>query len=420
MFRCAPVVAPPEPDRIPPADCRVIFFPTIEAAGVDWDAAAPPDNVFLQRPFLSALAQCPPAELRFGYLVFYRGQQPAGVAALQCVTFIGRERLNQSAPPNANLWTRMGQKMKQVVSNQIQFDTLLCGNLLATGEHGWWFDERYLHLEDGLVLLEEGLAIARRTMSSGGALPAVTMVKDTAPQRMAARKFLSNKRFAEFEIQPNMRMALPYSSFEEYLGEMSTKYRTRAKRAFKKLGNITKVELSLADLQRERDTMYQLYRSVLEGADFNLITLNPYYFINLKRTLGDQFRLFGYYQEGVLVSFYSMLHNYLHVEAHFLGYDKSKNHEHQLYLNMLYDMVGYGIKHHFTEVIFARTALEIKSSVGAEPEALYCHLLHHNPLVNPIAGCMLEYVKPVEQWVQRRPFKQQVEVEEGVKQEIAS
>jgi hypothetical protein len=36
-----------------------------------------------------------------------------------------------------------------------------------------------------------------------------------------------------------------------------------------------------------------------------------------------------------------------------------------LYLNMLYDMIAYSINKGFKEIIFARTALEIKSSVGA-------------------------------------------------------
>ena len=41
-----------------------------------------------------------------------------------------------------------------------------------------------------------------------------------------------------------------------------------------------------------------------------------------------------------------------------------------LYLNMLYDMVAYSIKKQFKTIVFARTALEIKSSVGAKPVAM--------------------------------------------------
>lgn len=61
---------------------------------------------------------------------------------------------------------------------------------------------------------------------------------------------------------------------------------------------------------------------------------------------------------------------------------------------------------------FARTALEIKSSVGAVPENLYCYLRHQNPLVNKFTGTLLDYLKPVEEWLPRHPFKSQVELEE--------
>jgi hypothetical protein len=50
-----------------------------------------------------------------------------------------------------------------------------------------------------------------------------------------------------------------------------------------------------------------------------------------------------------------------------------------LYLNMLYDMT-YSINKGFKEIIFARTALEIKSSVGARPIQMY--IGHTNPVVN--------------------------------------
>jgi len=47
---------------------------------------------------------------------------------------------------------------------------------------------------------------------------------------------------------------------------------------------------------------------------------------------------------------------------------KNRQKEKMLYLNMLYDMVCHSINKGFKQIIFARTALEIKSSVGAIPE----------------------------------------------------
>ncbi|MBK7939317.1 MAG: hypothetical protein IPJ82_20530 [Lewinellaceae bacterium] len=68
---------------------RYSFFRSIEAAGQDWDAAAPEHDIFLQRPYLSVLEHNPPLGMRFGYLVFYKGDEPVGVALCQIKYFKG-------------------------------------------------------------------------------------------------------------------------------------------------------------------------------------------------------------------------------------------------------------------------------------------------------------------------------------------
>jgi hypothetical protein len=69
------------------------------------------------------------------------------------------------------------------------------------------------------------------------------------------------------------------------------------------------------------------------------------------------------------------------MDTYFLGYDDSIQREKMLYLNMLYDMIAYSINKGFKEIIFARTALEIKSSVG-KTNQMYGYIGHTNPVVN--------------------------------------
>jgi hypothetical protein len=72
---------------------------------------------------------------------------------------------------------------------------------------------------------------------------------------------------------------------------------------------------------------------------------------------------------------------------------------------MLYDIVDNAFRLGCHRVVFARTALEIKSSIGAVPEPLFCYLCHQNVIINRFAGTILDYLKPVEEWQQRHPFK---------------
>jgi predicted N-acyltransferase len=253
--------------------------------------------------------------------------------------------------------------------------------------------------------LEKSLIDATKILEQDKMKIAVLLVKDLAQAREKERKFLENQGFTQFCVQPNMILELPFPSFNDYLGAMTTKYRTRAKRAFKKGEAVERRELSLAEIQRELPRIYALYCEIAQNAGFNMVDLNEYYLAALKRDFGAYFRLFGCYYEGKLIAFYTTIQNGDELEAHFLGYDKDFNHDLQLYQNILYDLARHGIEAKCKRVIFARTALEIKSSVGAEPHDLYCYLKHQNSLVNRFTETVLDYYVPEEVWQPRHPFR---------------
>ncbi|TNE57827.1 MAG: GNAT family N-acetyltransferase [Bacteroidetes bacterium] len=386
---------------------RFSYFRSIEAAGKDWDMVAPEHDLFLQREYLSVLESTPPLGMRFGYLVFYLGDDPIGIALCQIKYFKGDDNINAEALQTKDpcFFASLSKWLKRWVAGKMAADILICGNMLLTGEHGYWFDYSRISRQSAAVLLEDALnAIAKAAEKDGIRMP-VILVKDIVPDLREQGHFLVNRGFTEFEIQPNMVLQLPFRTFDAYLEAMSTKYRTRAKRAFKKAADVEKRELSLHEIQQELPRIYNLYRDIANNAGFNMVDLNEHYLPALKRQFPKAFRMFGYYLEGRLVAFYTTIQNGSTLEAHFLGYEKDLNHDRQLYLNILYDIVRIGIEHDCEQVVFARTALEIKSSVGAVPEDLYCYLRHQNNLANHFTGTLLDYLKPVEEWQIRHPFK---------------
>ena len=256
-------------------------------------------------------------------------------------------------------------------------------------------------------MLEKALNHVVEKMGREGIKMPVILVKDIAPEYHTQGKILVKKGFTEFDIQPNMVLDLHFKDMEAYLGAMSTKYRTRAKRAFKKLDGIERRQLSYTEIQQELPTIYRLYRDIANNAGFNMVDLNEQYLAALERDLGEHFQMFAYYQEGQLVAFYSTIQNHDELEAHFLGYEKALNHDYQLYLNILYDIVKIGLEGGCKRVVFARTALEIKSSVGAVAHELPCYLRHQHSVANKFVPAILDYLKPVEEWQPRHPFKEE-------------
>ena len=121
--------------------------------------------------------------------------------------------------------------------------------------------------------------------------------------------------------------------------------------------------------------------------------------------MGELFKLYGYFFEGKLIGFNTIILNHEELEAHYLGFDRDFNISHQLYLTMLYDKLKKAIAMKKKRIIFSRTAMEIKSSVGAEPVEMCIYLRHENTLLNKVVSPIISLLNPHETWVPRHPFK---------------
>ena len=211
----------------------------------------------------------------------------------------------------------------------------------------------------------------------------------------------------EFNAQPNMIFELhpDWKTNEDYVASFSKKYRDQYKRARKKCEEIEVKELSLEDIQLQEKRIYELYHYVAQNAPFNTFFLAENHFSTFKKQLQEELRFCGYFLDGKLVGFHTLLLNGETLETYFLGYDEHIQKEKMLYLNMLYNMTKYGIENQFKKIIFGRTALEIKSSIGAQPVFMSGFLYHTNKYINKYIGVIFRNLEPELVWQQRHPFK---------------
>jgi hypothetical protein len=148
-----------------------------------------------------------------------------------------------------------------------------------------------------------------------------------------------------------------------------------------------------------------LYMHVAKNAPFNTFFLPKNHFRIFKEIFKDKFLFYGYFIDEKLIGFNTLIKNGKVMDTYFLGYDESIQREKMLYLNMLYDMIAYSINKGFKEIVFARTALEIKSSVGAKPLKMYGFIEHSNSIVNSYMPKIFKYLEPETIWQERNPFK---------------
>ncbi len=399
---------------LPDSDYSCRIFTSVADLSSDWETAQPPLNKYLHRPLLTAIEEAPPIGIKPCYIIFHKNQLPIGVAYCQITNFKTDQTVqDKEGDTNKPAFLKsMTSSVKGYLAKKFEFNLLVCGNLLFTGEHGFYFNPSVVSRKKSIELIEEALIKAQQFWKEKKVKTDGIFIKDLEekPSNNGPydfKKDLSDLKYKEFVFHPNMVLPMreTWMSFDDYMNDISSKYRVRARKAFKCGDSLQRVELSLDDLYKNVDRLYQLYKGVMLTAGFNMVVLHENYIVKLKEHLGDDFQVTGYYLDGELIGYRTNIKNYDELEAHFLGYDQSYNKEHQLYMNMLLDCLKQGIDQQTGRIVFARTAMEIKSTIGAEPEDLFCYIRANNKLMNNIMSPILEYFRPDDTWVQRHPFK---------------
>ncbi len=283
---------------------------------------------------------------------------------------------------------------------------LFLGNNMITGQNGYTFNKDIDSKTIAQILVKCADEITAYFKKQTIKIHIVSF-KDFYQDCAAELKQSAFSEMYEFSTQPNMIFELPkeWKTNEDYLAALSKKYRDQYKRAHKKFEGIETRELSLDDILSQENKIYELYQHVAKNAPFNTFFLARNHFSSFKKQCGDKFILVGYYLNNELVGFHTLLLNGTTLETYFLGYDEQVQKEKMLYLNMLYNMTKYGIDNQFKEIIFGRTALEIKSSVGAKPVLMSGFIYHNNKLIDNYFDKIFPKLEPTLVWQQRHPFK---------------
>ena len=196
-----------------------------------------------------------------------------------------------------------------------------------------------------------------------------------------------------------------WKSEQDFVASFLKKYRDQYKRARKKSIDIEKRKLNYEEIVASEMIIYDLYFHVAQNAPFNTFFLSKNHFSNFKFILKDKFLFYGYFLNDKMIGFNTLIKNGNAMDTYFLGYDESVQRDKMLYLNMLYDMIGYSINKGFKTIVFARTALEIKSSVGAKPEKMFGFIQHSNRIINWFLPKIFPFLEPNVVWQERNPFK---------------
>ncbi|RZJ53818.1 MAG: GNAT family N-acetyltransferase [Flavobacterium sp.] len=364
---------------------------------VEWNSLTT-QNIFLTRQYLEVLEKSSPVNMICHFIGIFKNEKLVGIALTQ---FIFAEKLESFGERDQCLKT----SVRNFAFKNFASHVLFVGNNMLTGQNAFSFSKEANEVKV-IKTLHKAINEIKKDFKSKGRKVHITSIKDFTEKEIEPLKAEFKNNFT-FSTQPNMIFDInsDWKTEQDYIDALSKKYRDQYKRARKKSEGIEKKKMSLDEIIKHEDVIYDLYFHVAKNAPFNTFFLAKNHFRIFKEIMKEDFLFYGYFLDGKLIGFNTLIKNGSVMDTYFLGYDESIQRDKMLYLNMLYDMIAYSINQGFKEIVFARTALEIKSSVGAKPVKMYGLITHSNALINKNIGKLFDYLEPKTDWNERNPFK---------------
>ncbi|OCB72253.1 Peptidogalycan biosysnthesis/recognition [Flavobacterium glycines] len=374
------------------------IYDTVRDIPAEWDILSK-KNIFLSRDYLRILETAAPENMSCRFVTLLHEQEIIGICISQ---FLDLSQIPSFGERDHCLRT----KIRNFVFKKFGSKVLIIGNNMLTGQNGIAFSKK-VPRENTIKVLKQASNALELLYQKQGKKPHLTIFKDFSATQLKDFDTAEFDSFYRFSTQPNMIFDIKdsWETFDNYLADLNKKYRDQYKRARKKSDSLHKQKMSLSEIQKHKKEIHDLYMNVAKKAAFNTFYLGENHFEIFKKNLKDHFLFYGYFNENKLIGFNTLIKNGSDIDTYFLGYDEDCQKEKMLYLNMLYDMIGYSINKKYHRIIFARTALEIKSSVGAKAVAMFGLIRHNNPVLNLLVSKTFNYFEPKIAWQERNPFK---------------
>ncbi|MDC1395134.1 GNAT family N-acetyltransferase [Bacteroidia bacterium] len=386
-----------------PADVQTletIIYDTFDDINFDhWNGVIQNHNTYLNLPYLKALETGLP-HCGFKYILFYDSlKQPQGVGYCQIIKITAAEIDTEA------LIQKLGGMLPKSIVNSIDMRILICGNAFASGENGFYFKEK-VPISDGLSVLNDAIEEIHAREKKADKKIAITLIKEFWPESFNNIAFLKERGCNEINIDVNMILTLDdsWKTFEDYLGAMNSKFRTKAKQVFKKSSDLTIVDFDVATIVERLNQIDELYNTIVDQASFSFGRLNAQTLLNVKKALGDNFLFKGYYLDDKLIGFSTATAFGDILDGNFIGLDYDYNQQYAVYQRMLYDFAAHAFQIGARQIKIGRTAEEIKSGIGAMPVEMKFYAKHRNKVTNALLRPFISNLKPSE-FNLRKPFK---------------
>jgi DNA-binding ferritin-like protein (Dps family) len=370
------------------------IYDNIQDISFFWDNFLP-DNHTLESQNLLILERSRLEDINFRYLVIREDEKLVGLVCLQEIRFSAKHYDNAAFSENALL-----QFISPCILSQTA-DLLVCGNFFRMNFPCFYFAEHLAPETIGQILTDY-IEIRKPEKKFAG-----VFLKDMGNLNLKEIQGLSFKTLPD-DLTMEMEIPDSWQNIENYAQNLSKKYRQRFKKIQTSAQNIDRKELNLEEIESNAQQIFKLYEQVVEQQSIRIGIVSPEYFVEMKRSMGDNFKIIAYLKEEKLVAFASYIfYENQTFEIHYIGFDYKENEAHQIYLNILFDGLVIGINTKQKSVELGRTARLAKASLGAKPVYLHSYYAMRLGLPAIVFGVLSYFFgnKMGEDWKNRNPMK---------------
>jgi len=235
-------------------------------------------------------------------------------------------------------------------------------------------------------------------------LAGVSLLRDDILAQKGAKLVLNGRDplpLRAGQTLPSCLLPLEWTDFSAYLDSLRSHYRYRCRQARERW---RQVQVDILPPEQFDAQMYRLYEEVWGRSRFQLEKLSPDFFREfplpahlLRARLGRQ-----------VVGFALLVPNGSELIFLFTGFDRRCNRELDLYLNLLLEIIRFGLEQGFTRIDFGQTTEAVKMKLGCRLSPRRLYLAHSNPILHHLANRflpLLEYRFPQEKY---QVFRQQI------------
>lgn len=228
-------------------------------------------------------------------------------------------------------------------------------------------------------------------------------------EKKIAEAIIQDKTYTRMPEDISMEMRIPsaWQTFADYEHALKHKYAQRCRKIRGTAQEISIVELEQKEIEHYASEIHRLYMQVVSKQMVSMGVLTASFFVEMKKSLKQKFRVFGFFQGENLVAFSSAIQHDQDYDMNYIGFDYERNQELNLYFNILFHCVETAIQSKAGKLILGRTAIEAKAILGCEPDYRYSFYKLRNVVVNWFYQMVSKYFQEQqgEKWKERHPFK---------------